>query len=716
MKNSKMRRFSLLTLALASMTLVACGSGETSGTTEAPNTNPPSITAPESNIEPPVTTPTEPETTPGTEGTTPVEKVYTLAEAAAKANEVGETPSDPIIIKGTIKSISSYIYGEMILADETGELSIYGVRGENDEFFDKLDYIPKVGDTLTLRGPVCTFKGTPQMKKGNIVELEKTHTAPNAEEYKATTIADARKEKDGTKIKLTGVVAKNTLTQKKNPNGFYLVDSTGAFYIFGGASAVQVTKGNTVTVLGEVAHYISSKEASFAQALGYTGSMQLDNTYILENDKGNATVDYSWAQEKTVKEMLDINVKDENITNVVYKTQAIIKKVPGSGFVNYYINDFDGTGSYVYTSNNGSDFAYLDEFVDVPVEVYLTICNYKCTDSGAIARFIPLEVSKIEHFVYPEDKFADFALNYGAMPQFETEYAGDPSLEVITTYSNDILGIKDVKIEYASSNEALAYFETIENKTTFHVNPVADQTANITVTATYKTYQATSEITVSYRNVTGDAGDVKSAVDAADTTSVKIRGIVGQKTINKDGFYLIDKTGAIAVTVADASSLDNIHTGDEVVISGTKNHVLKEGFVGAGQAVVEKSTIDGVVSVDNTIPTDSFITNVDFDTLSSYEVSADITSAVYTVSAYAFKTDGQFAQLKFYKDEASSTTSDAPYISVYSSSPSQFSFADSMVNKQVTVTFAFVNWNSKNYYRMCPLSITDGVNTVSNNL
>lgn len=713
MKNSKIRRVSLLTIALASLSLGACTNPSINPSDSTTNPSVSESTGTESTTG---TDSTETESS-GTESTTePEEKIYTMAEAIAKANESGEKESEPIIIKGKIKSITSFVYGSMYLTDDTGELYIYGVHGENDEFFDKLDYIPMVGDTITLRGSVCMFNKTPEMKTGNIVALEKTHEVPSADDYEAVTAQQAREKADGTKVKLTGVVAKTTLTQKKNPNGFYLVDSTAAFYIFGGASAAQVKVGNTVTVIGEIAHYISDSEKTFAEALGYTGSLQLTNTYVLTNDKGEAEPDYTWAEEKTVKEIMEVDVKDENITNVVYKTNAIIKKSVGASFINYYINDFDGTGSYVYTSNNGSDFAYLDAYTDVPVELYLTVCNYKCTASGTTPRFIPLEVSKLENFTYPEDQVADFAIEYGVLPQFEATYSGDPKKEVITSYSNDILNIDNVAISYESSNTDFAYFEEVEGKKIFHVNKVEDASATITMTATYKTYTASSEITISYEDVTTGAINVSEAISKTDDTEVKVRGIVAQRTINKSGFYLIDSTGAISVQLGDSNELDNLHTGDEVVVTGTKNHILKSGSSCTGQIAVDSATVEGVVSVGNTIPTDSFTTNIDFDTLVSYEESEDLTAKVYTVSAYVFKTPGDHAQLYFYKDAAASTTDGAPKLSVYSSSPSQYEFAESMIGKQVTLTFAFVNWNSKNFYKVCPLTLSDGTTTVSNNL
>ena len=54
----------------------------------------------------------------------------------------------------------------------------------------------------------------------------------------------------------------------------------------------------------------------------------------------------------------------EDISTTIYKVNALIKKAPGDGFINYYINDLDGTtGSYVYTQANGNDLDYLEPFM-----------------------------------------------------------------------------------------------------------------------------------------------------------------------------------------------------------------------------------------------------------------------------------------------------------------------------------------------------------------
>ena len=97
---------------------------------------------------------------------------------------------------------------------------------------------------------------------------------------------------------------------------------------------------------------------------------------------------YNEDYEYTIKEIMETPLS-ENMTTNIFKVNALVKKVPGNGFVNYYFNDIDGvTGSYTYTACNGSDFAWLDEFDGKICTVYLSPMNAKSTTSGCIYRFM----------------------------------------------------------------------------------------------------------------------------------------------------------------------------------------------------------------------------------------------------------------------------------------------------------------------------------------
>ena len=132
----------------------------------------------------------------------------------------------------------------------------------------------------------------------------------------------------------------------------------------------------------------------------------MDDAIVISNDKGSADFDKSWITESTVKEIMDTPVT-EDITAKIFKVNALVKKAPGNGFTNYYIDDIDGvTGSYVYTQCNGGDFGWLDEFDGKICTVYLVALNAKASTSGCVCMsvyvraMLSLAMSQLKDFFY----------------------------------------------------------------------------------------------------------------------------------------------------------------------------------------------------------------------------------------------------------------------------------------------------------------------------
>lgn len=727
MKLTSKRRAGLISLVLVAMLTAGCSRTNDSASTSPSNNSQASTTQPSDKTSTTTTTTTG-STTPSNSNTASStnpddsEKVYSVTEANDLAATLGEDNTVEYVVKGSIKSFANYYYGQITLTDGTNDISVYGLRGldseGNDIYFDKLEYVPIVGDTITIKGILHTYKGTPELKTCHIQNIEKTHTAPSQEGYQESTIAATRAAAVTTKVKLTGIVSYHTRTQKMNYNGFYLIDSTGSIFIYGGMTTVQTKIGNKVTVIGEVEHFVASNEQALAQQNGYEGSIQLSNTYLIDNDNQTHDFDKSWIQESTVKKIMETDVKEKNITTDVFKVKAIIKKKEGGSFVNYYVDDLDGyTGSYVYTSNSGSDFSYLDDYLDQVLNVYLSPINCKSTASGCVYRFIPVAVEKIDNYVYDLDEAPQFALDYVAMDQFNTDYAGDPDLEVKTTYSNDLLGIENLSISYASDNESLAYFKTEEGKTTFHVNKVENQTAKITVTASLNGKTATDSITVKYFNPLEGVKTVNEAITAAVDDTIKIRGVISGKVMNQAGFYVVDNTGSIACLVKDSTVLSELNIGDEIVISGTRSERGKDGNM--TQIILSSCEIIGTLSTKNNYSTASFETKTVADLAAMKSI--EDTAKIYTVSAYLIKTDGSYGQLYLFENEEEFNKGKdgknykGTCIRGYSSGTNQFAFVEPFLNTQATVEVAVVNFNGKAFLASV-VSVSDGTTKVNNPL
>jgi hypothetical protein len=397
----------------------------------------------------------------------------------------------------------------------------------------------------------------------------------------------------------------------------------------------------------------------------------------------------------------------ENITTNIYKVNALVKKVPGNGFVNYYFNDIDGvTGSYTYTACNGSDFAWLDEFDGKICTVYLSAMNAKSTTSGCIYRFMPIEV------VYENYEFkgsaAEYVVEYHGLDQFLAEYDADPAIELLTSVSNDLLGLTNIPLTYSSSDTTVAYFEEVDGKVIFHTKNSGLATIKVSSTYNGLSFSAEFEVVVN-EAVNYETISVKAAFDTADGEVVTVRGIVAGSLVNQSGFYLIDETGVIAVKSVE-SEVALLAVGNEVVIRGTKGHQQKSGYTGT--SIGQNNIYDAEILVNyygkHEYSTATFKNDKTVEELKNLDPTIDYSGDVYVVEAIIEVTDSQY-----YSSIAITGIKDTSIkFSLYCSSANQYSFLKQYAGQQVTLELAMCNWNSKSYYTGCVISVTkDGVKT-----
>lgn len=624
----------------------------------------------------------------------------TIAEALELAKEAGsEGTKEKYYVYGIIEKIESSVYGAMTITDETGSLYVYGVYSKDGETrYDAFEDKPVEGDEIVLYGILKTYNDEEEMDRGFLQAFKHVEKEIDDSEYVEKTISEARTDVSGTKVKLTGVVARITYAFGMVPNGFYLVDNTGSIYVYGKDSSANVKIGNTVTVIGEKTYYILENEISAANKHGYQGCCQIQNVTVLENDKQVSEFDKSWIEETTIKDIMETSLEN-NITTNIYKVKALVKKVEGTGFTNYYFNDLDGyTGSYTYTSCSGSDFTWLDEFDNKICTVYLSVINAKSTSSGCIYRFVPILVIE-EEFAFDFSTAADFAIKYYLQDQFLSEYEADPELEVLTSVSNDLFDLSGLEITYSSNNEEVAYFETVDEKVIFHVKNQGNVT--ITIEAKYQDFVVTKEIEISvvvpttYETIT-----VKEAIETADDTEVIVKGIVLSSLVNQTGFYLIDETGVIAVT-GNADEISLLSVGDEVIVKGTKDHKVKDGYTGAGQINIYNSTILANYYGNHEYSTDLFIKDKTMQELYDFSHLEDHSTEVYVVKAIVEVVEtGYYTSIKIKSTDGNTT------LSLYCSSANQYSFLKPYNGQEVELELAMCNWNSKTYYACCVISVT----------
>ena len=720
-----MKKFTALFLALALLLSLAACAGDTQPKDTTPSTAPtapstvptepsaptdPSTapTDPSSNPSEPSDDPTVPSepsedptdpSEPSKDPTDPSEpsdeiKVITIAEALKLCGEPGNLTTERYYLRGTVVSIDNASYGAMTIKDATGTISVYGTYSADGSInYSQMEEKPFKGDEVLLHGTLQNYNGNTEVKNARLIEFKVVKQEIDESGYTEGSVADARKAATGAKVKVDGVVARITYANGMIPSCFFLIDETNAIYVYDAQLAAQVKEGNKITILATKDFWILETEQYNAQKFGYKGCNQLTDAVLVNNDKGSHSFEKGWIQSSTVKQIMDTPVSTD-ITTTIFKVNALISKVPGKGFVNYYINDLDGkTGSYVYTQCNGSDFSWLDSFDGKICTVYLSVLNAKSSDSGCVYRFSPVLVLD-EKFDTSTVNPAEYAVVYEGLDQFDTLYTGNPALELITSVSSDLLGFKDVKLSYASSDPSVI---RIDGNV---MNCMKSGSATITVTGTYgsKTCSRTVTITVDIPAPPAEAyPTVADAIAASVGDTVTVKGIVGPSLVNRSGFYLIDDTGIIAV-ITDKETLAALKLGNEVVMEATRHINTKGGDGYHGQTCLIDAKLITNLYGSHEYADDFFVTGKTVEDFRNLDVAVD-----YSTTVFVLKATVEVEETKYYSKIA--LTDGSNKITLYCSSANQYNWLKAYAGQEVTLELAACNWNDKSFYAGCVLAV-----------
>lgn len=633
------------------------------------------------------------------------ENPLNVAEALEKATLNDETTR--YYVRARIKEIKNAEYGQMVLEDESGTIDVYGTYGEDGvKRYSELTDKPEVGDTVLLYATIVTFKNSPEIKSGWIISYEKGTNEFDSSKYEAVSITNARNKADGALVKVTGVVAKFTYASGMKKNGFYLVDDTNSIYVYdaNGTITSNVKEGNKITLYAKKTYYILEKEKTAASKYGYKGCNQLTDCVLESNDNNVNTVNYSWAKESTVKDVMNTSVSND-ISTTIFKVNALIRKSQGDGFVNYYIDDLDETtGSYVYTQANGEDLSYLEEFDGKICTVYLSCINAKSSDSGCVWRFIPVEV-KNENYKFDLNKTNEFVMNYYALDQFKSRYEGDPQTELVTSVSSSLLGFSNVNITYESSNTDVLSIEEENSKMILHTKAYGK--ATVTIKVSYNGSTLTKTVDINYSEpVKYDTINISEVYSKDIDTTVCVKGIVSAGVTNQKAFYLIDETGMIAVR-CDDETLKTLKVGDEVVVNG--KYVNYSGTK-TGQLHIEDASVLVNYGGNNSYSTNSFVnsTITELNTICSNKDESS-TSKVYVIEASVVEEKNEKYSNIYLVDK------DGIKFMLYTSNSSQYSWLleySGTLKFEVTINA----WNGKFKGSVISVILEDGtkVNTIAN--
>lgn len=623
--------------------------------------------------------------------------VISIEKALELCGEAGNVTTEKYYIRGTIESITNPAYGAMVITDGTHSISVYNTAGYAD-----MEDKPYKGDEVLLHCILQNYNGTKEIKAADLIEFRHAETTVDESKYAEMSIADAREAAEGTLVKVDGVVAQITYANGKIPAGVILVDETSSIYVYDGNIAGRAKIGNTVTLLASKTWWILEDESGHAQKFGYKGCCQLDSATLVSISDDVKDFNKSWIQESTVKEILDTPVSTD-ITTKIFKVNALVSKVPGTGFTNYYFNDLDGeTGSYTYTQCNGSDFAWLDQFDGKICTVYLMALNAKASAAGCVYRFLPVAVSD-DGFVFDTAKAAEFAVKYYGVDQFQSTYSGNPELEVVTSVSSDLLGFENAKLSYSSSDNKVVTFMPVNGKWQMHC--LSSGTATVTITGSYggQTYSETVEISATIAKEEVKAPTVSETIAKEVGAEVTVKGIVGPSLVNKVGFYLIDDTGIIAV-LTDEATMATLQIGHEVVLSGVRHLNTKDAAY--GQTCIKDAKVVTNNYGSHDYSTSFFVTDKTITDIYNLNVGTDYTTTVYVAKATVVVEENQYYTNILLSDGTSK-------LRLYCSSAKQYNWLKAFAGQEVTVEVAACNWNSKNYYTGCVLAVrnADGTKT-----
>ena len=630
--------------------------------------------------------------------------IITIAEAIEIAKAAGQDgTTERYYIVGTVKTLSNPGYGEMTLMDETGEIYVYGTYSHDGVLkYSEMTDKAVAGDLVLLHCILSTYNDTPQVKNARLIDYKHVEVEIDPSEYPEATIEAARAAEVGEKVRITGIVARITYANGMVPSGVILVDGNDSIYVYDGDVAGQVAIGNKIEVAGTKAYWILETEKNNADKFGYKGCNQLDNAILVSNDKGNHTWTDASFDELTVKELLETSVT-EDITTQVYKVTALVKKVPGSGFVNYYFFDIDGeTGAYTYTQCNGSDFKWLDEFDGKICTVYLTALNAKSSSTGCAWRLLPVAVVD-EGYTFDLKDAPKYAVEYHGKTQFLDMYKGNPNVELTSTVSSELLGFEGVTLTYTSDNTSVV---SVDN---YVLTCDKAGKANVTITATFGSYTYSETITITVASNEEFATiAITEAVAQEIGTEVWVRGIVGPSLVNQAGFYLFDESGMVAIRVADTNYFAGLAIGQEVVVKGIRDMWHKEGAT-FGQTCISNASIEANYYGYQEYNTDFFITD---KTLADFYALDELVDS--TTDVYVLKATVEVVESAYYTNIK--LTSGSVSVNLYCSSANQYNWLKAYAGQEVTVELAPCNWNSKSYYAGCVLAVIleDGTKVCNN--
>jgi len=230
---------------------------------------------------------------------------------------------------------------------------------------------------------------------GTFATVSKTITILEPSEFDTISLLEARNQIDGTVVTIEAIVARVTYKSSMVKQGLFLVDETASLFAYNGsatqANIANVEHGNKVVLTGTITHYIKSVDNATLE--NYLGDLQLTDVTVDNLDTNIYAIPNEAIITSTIEDIATTLPASNISSNLYYVSALVVKNVSAYATSYDLVGLSDATKKLpLYSQNSGSDFAWLDEYANQEVYIYVGIQNLNLKSSNSNWRGLPIQV------------------------------------------------------------------------------------------------------------------------------------------------------------------------------------------------------------------------------------------------------------------------------------------------------------------------------------
>lgn len=519
----------------------------------------------------------------------------------------------------------------------------------------------------------------------------------NDEKIEYSSIEEARDLKVGEEVAVEGIVIKHHYDGQETPVivGFWLGDESGSIYVYDREKSPNVEVGNKIKIKEVKDYYIPKTDEGSAPKIGYKGMNQIKDIEIIENDKQTHEIPEVLIHDSSIKEILDIPLSVD-ITGQIYHLDAHYIVSPSGDHTNYIIEDPYRINSLLaYTTCNGKDFAWSDEYNDKTYEMLVIVSVGKPRDLAW--RFEPYKF--IKEVVISDSDEAKYALDRASL-KFNKAYMVD-SIVSINKIDEKVEGIT-LSAETEGDIVKISENET-ELLISISVETIGKQ--DLKLIAKYKEAIESKTIVIETikKPVIENVKTLKEARALEDGNEVTVEGIVARVTyksgMQKQGLFLIDETSSLfCYNETDKQvNIEEVENFNKVIVKGIITHFKGTLELKNVEVLFLDTTIYEIKDLPSIIKgkTVADIVNTELD-------DENITSNIYELTGIVYE-NTEHGHSYGMKDIEDNSISIGFYSQCNGNDYEDFNFT-SYVDKEITLIIGVQNISGTRW-RCCPMLI-----------